>query len=127
MSRLFSKILVTLLSVNSALVACDSCDCERLYIGAFGGGIYSNSTEMSQMGTAFFTEAAGGRWLSRLKEIQRALLQDLVESKLDMNGEGWSLARHLRLKHFFSAIKRLDTSLIRRIDSMNMTFWIPLT
>lgn len=36
------------------------CNNSRTYIGAFGGGIYSNSTKMSQMGTAFFTEAEGG-------------------------------------------------------------------
>ena len=34
----------------------NSCNCNRLYIGAFGGGIYSNSIEMSQMGTALFSE-----------------------------------------------------------------------
>lgn len=32
----------------------------RVYIGAFGGGLYSNSTHMTQMGTAFFPEAFGG-------------------------------------------------------------------
>lgn len=39
---------------------CDSCPSNRLYIGAFGGGIYSNSPKISQMGTAFFSEAEGG-------------------------------------------------------------------
>ncbi|MFA6916141.1 MAG: outer membrane beta-barrel protein [Parachlamydiales bacterium] len=55
--------------MNSSLMAWDCCDssecfdsCEsnRMYIGAFGGGIYSNSTKISQMGTAYFTEAVGG-------------------------------------------------------------------
>lgn len=39
---------------------CDPCPCNRLYIGAFGGGLYSDSTRVYQMGTAFFDEAAGG-------------------------------------------------------------------
>lgn len=55
--------LLSLSSLNSSLTAWESCDsdkCNRFYIGAFGGGIYSNSNEMSQMGTAFFTEAEGG-------------------------------------------------------------------
>lgn len=62
--------LLTLLSLsgmNSSLMAWECCDssecnseCNRFYIGAFGGGIYSNSTRMSQMGTAYFTEAEGG-------------------------------------------------------------------
>lgn len=38
----------------------ECCNTSRTYIGAFGGGIYSNNTRMSQMGTAFFLEAEGG-------------------------------------------------------------------
>src|ERR1700760_4395195 len=70
MFNLFSKgclsALVALLSLsamNSPLMAwesCYSCESNRVYVGAFGGGIYSNSTRLSQMGTAFFTEAEGG-------------------------------------------------------------------
>ena len=58
--------LLALLSLgvtNSSLSAqecCDPCNSSRLYIGAFGGGIYSDSTHAYQMGTAFFTEANGG-------------------------------------------------------------------
>lgn len=69
MLNLFSKSrlsgLLTLLSLSAApsLMAwdcCDPCACNRFYIGGFGGGTYSDSTRMSQMGTAFFTEAEGG-------------------------------------------------------------------
>jgi len=70
MFKLFSKnrlsTLVALLllnSMNSSLVAsecCDPCGCNRTYVGIFTGEIYSNSTGVSQMGTAFFTEAQGG-------------------------------------------------------------------
>lgn len=48
---------------NSSLRAdecCPSSECNRLYIGGFGGGIFSNSTELTQAGTVFFTEANGG-------------------------------------------------------------------
>jgi len=62
-------VLLGLLSLNtmsSSLMAwdccdpCDPCGCNRIYIGGFGGGIYSSSSRATQLGTAFFTEAAGG-------------------------------------------------------------------
>lgn len=49
--------------MSSSLVAEECCypsKCNRFYIGAFGGGLYSNSTRIIQTGTAFFTEAEGG-------------------------------------------------------------------
>lgn len=55
--------LLSFHAVGSPLTAsecCDSSGCNRLYIGGFGGGLYSTSTNMYQMGTAFFTEAEGG-------------------------------------------------------------------
>ncbi len=52
--------LLTLLSLNtmnSSLIAWECCEpCNRLYIGAFGGGIYSNTNKVTQYGTAFFSE-----------------------------------------------------------------------
>lgn len=72
MSSLFSKSgllallgLLSLSTMSSSLMAldccesydcCNPCDSNRLYIGAFGGGIYSNSNKVSQYGTAFFRE-----------------------------------------------------------------------
>lgn len=66
MFNLFSKVrlsaLLALMScsaMTSSLRAgdcCDPCSCNRMYIGAFGGGIYSNSSRVSQYGTAFFSE-----------------------------------------------------------------------
>lgn len=38
----------------------DPGECNRLYIGAFGGEMYSNSSKISQMGTALYLESAGG-------------------------------------------------------------------
>jgi|GEM_PF-791075 len=40
--------------------ACCDTGCNRLYIGGFGGELFSNSTRISQRGTAFFEEAVGG-------------------------------------------------------------------
>lgn len=42
-------------------VTCCDVSCNRLYIGGFGGGLYSdNHTRIIQRGTAFFPEAVGG-------------------------------------------------------------------
>lgn len=64
MFKLFSKSILAFLSLSTASLmaweCCDSCESNRFYIGAFGGGIYSDSTRLTQMGTAFFPEADGG-------------------------------------------------------------------
>jgi len=74
MFKLFNKgrlaalfALVALSAMSSPLMAswecCDPCEPpsdNRFYIGAFGGGIYSNSNRISQYGTAFFEEAVFG-------------------------------------------------------------------
>lgn len=53
---------LALLSLNPLMAweCCDSYECNRSYVGIFGGALYSDSSELSQMGTAFFTEAQGG-------------------------------------------------------------------
>lgn len=66
MFKTFSKsrlvALLGLLSMTSSLAAWDCCDQpeNRMYIGGFGGGMYSNSSRIQQLGTAFFTEDLGG-------------------------------------------------------------------
>lgn len=70
MFRLFSKnrflallAFLSLNTVNSSTMAEECCSPEcnnRIYVGAFGGVTYSNSTRMRQTGTAFFLEAQGG-------------------------------------------------------------------
>ncbi len=60
-----SAILAVLLLnvISHSLEAGECCypsTCTRCYVGAFGGGLYSNSTHMTQTGTVFFLEAAGG-------------------------------------------------------------------
>lgn len=55
--------LVSLCAINSSITAWECCEepsSNRLYIGAFGGGIYSNSSKIHQYGTAFFLEAVLG-------------------------------------------------------------------
>lgn len=56
-------VFLSLSAMNSSLMAwdcCDPCDCNRFYIGGFGGGIYSNSSKLTQMGTALFTAVKHG-------------------------------------------------------------------
>lgn len=63
MSKARLSALLAIMCVSSSLAAwddCNICECDRFYVGAFGGGLYSNSTKMTQQGTAFFTEAEGG-------------------------------------------------------------------
>ncbi len=60
-SALFA--FLSLSTMNSSLAAFDCCEqteCNKFYVGAFGGGLFSNTTRLSQMGTAFFEEAVGG-------------------------------------------------------------------
>ena len=69
MFKLFEKktlatllVLVSLSTINS-ISAQDCCtsDCNRFYIGGFGGEAYSGgSTRLIQQGTVFFSEAVGG-------------------------------------------------------------------
>lgn len=48
-------------TINPSLMECsDSSSSNRFYVGAFGGGIFSHSTCLSQTGTIFFSEADGG-------------------------------------------------------------------
>lgn len=58
--RLAVLSAVVALSTMSSLTAWEDCceqpSCNRFYIGAFGGGIYSNSSRVNQYGTAFFRE-----------------------------------------------------------------------
>lgn len=58
MFSLFSKgrlsVLLTLVTLSTSLIADDCCCGNRLYVGAFGGGIFSNSTNIFQQGTAYF-------------------------------------------------------------------------
>ncbi len=63
MYRSFLKgIALVALSVQS-LAAWDCCEepsNSRMYVGAFGGQLYSDANKMYQYGTAFFLEALGG-------------------------------------------------------------------
>lgn len=62
-SRLLSLLAFSsLITMSSSLMAWDYCEpceqyeCNRFYIGAYGGGIFSDSTHVSQLGTAFFPQ-----------------------------------------------------------------------
>lgn len=59
--KLFAFLLISAMSSSLAAWYCDDmCESNRIYVGGFGGGIFSNSTKFTQMGTAFFEEAVGG-------------------------------------------------------------------
>lgn len=70
MPKSFSKTsllsLLTLASlsfISSSLEAVECCwpsTCNRFYIGAFGGGLYTRPANMSQRGTVFLNEPEGG-------------------------------------------------------------------
>ncbi len=63
LSRSCLFLFFTLLTTSGPLVAGECCCtnyCNRFYIGAFGGGIYSDSSTISQMGTALFSEITDG-------------------------------------------------------------------
>lgn len=55
-------MLISLGAFNFSLSADNCCEpqCNRFYIGGFGGELFSNSAKIRQTGTAFFTEANGG-------------------------------------------------------------------
>lgn len=51
--------LISISVMNPSLKAWECCEepsSNRFYIGAFGGGLYSDTTNVSQYGTAFFSE-----------------------------------------------------------------------
>lgn len=84
--------------------------CNRAYIGGFGGGLYSDSTSVTQMGTAFFTEAAGGP-LAVLAEGHTKktstgfggvqLGYEWAESPLNFGLAGWNFASGVELEGFW--------------------------
>lgn len=57
---LFALLGVLSFGSLAAEECCEPCNCDRMYLGAFGGGIYSNSNCASQMGTIYFFEILGG-------------------------------------------------------------------
>lgn len=111
--------LLILSATHSSLMAWesyDSCACNRFYIGGFGGGIYSNSTRMSQMGTAFFTEAAGGPLAVYAKGHTKKrstgfggaqVGYEWSQSGLCLGNSGWTIAPAAEVEaYFFSHKKR---------------------
>lgn len=91
---------------------CEPAPCNRLYIGAFGGGLYSNSSRVSQYGTAFFPELTSIGPLSIIGEGH------LNKSSTGFGGvqlgyewskplcSGWSLAPAAELEAFFFKHKK---------------------
>lgn len=96
--------ILSLSTLNSSLTASECCEvasCNRLYLGAFGGGLYSDTTSAYQMGTIFFVEAQGGplaivakgktnKTTSGFGGVQ--LGYELAQCPLNIGCSGWSLA-----------------------------------
>lgn len=102
---------------NSSACAWESCDSSacssnRMYIGAFGGGIYSDSSKVTQYGTAFFSELTSIGPLSIIAEGH------LNKTSTGFGGvqigyewskpscSGWSLAPAGELEVFFFQHKK---------------------
>jgi len=113
-SRLAALIAFVSLSVmNLSLMACECYEpsCNRLYISGFGGGIYSNSSRVSQFGTAFFPE-------DRLGPLSVIAEGHLNKTSTGFGGvgvgyewskpfcSGWSLATAGELEAFFFEDKK---------------------
>lgn len=140
MFNLFNKnslaTALALLSINSSLMAWDYCEpvcceptsCSRLYIGGFGGGIYADSAKMTQLGTAFFTEAAGGPLAvvaeGRTKRFSAGfgggqIGYEMAPMSLDLGSMNWSLAPAAELEaYFYSHSKKGD--LINQTDPLRL-------
>lgn len=103
---------------SSSLVAfdsCDSCSNNRFYIGGFGGGLYSDSTRISQMGTAFFTEAEGGPLAIYAKGKTKStstgfggvqIGYEWRDSALSIGCSDWSLSAAAEIEGFWYSHKK---------------------
>lgn len=91
---------------------CEPCECNRFYVGAFGGGIYSNNNKITQYGTAFFSELTSIGPLSVIGEGH------LNKTSTGFGGaqmgyewskrlcDGWTLAPAAELEVFFFKHKK---------------------
>ena len=90
---------------------CEEPSSNRLYIGAFGGGIYSNSNKATQFGTAFFSELTSIGPLSvigegRLNKTSSGFGGVQIGYEWSKPLSAWSIASALELEAlFFNARK----------------------
>lgn len=103
-------LLFALSAMN--LAACEQPSCDRLYVGAFGGGIYSNTSKVTQYGTAFFSDVTSIGPLSVIAEGQlNKTSSGLGGAQIGYEGfkplcSGWSLAPAGELEYFFYKHKK---------------------
>lgn len=108
-------VLVSLSAMNYPLLAWDCCEepsPNRFYVGGFGGGIYSNSSRITQYGTAFFSELRSIGPLSVIGEGH------LNKTSTGFGGaqigyewsnplcSGWSIASATEVEAFFFSDKK---------------------
>lgn len=96
---------------------CNPCECNRMYIGGFGGGIYSDSTHASQLGSVFILESVGGAQAinanGNLKKTSTGFGGVQIGYEwAEFSGycdSDWSLSPGLELEAFFFNHKRKGT------------------
>lgn len=120
MFKLFSKnhlsavlALLSLNVMNSSLMAEECCypsECNRIYVGGFGGATYSNSTRLTQTGTAFFSDAAGGPLAVNARAHSRKnstgfggaqIGYEWTQCSLHMGCSNWSLTPAAEVEAYF--------------------------
>lgn len=124
MLSLFNKYRLSALLVplfltgaSSSYAAWDCCDepsCNRLYIGVFGGELFSDSSEISQMGTAFFIEGLGGPLAVHAKGDSKKVSTGYGGVQVgyewtkgyEIGCSGWTIAPAGELEAFFYSHKK---------------------
>lgn len=121
--------LVSLSAMNFSLTAWECCEepepsCNRLYVGAFGGGIFSDSSKANQYGTAFFSELTSIGPLSVIAEGH------LNKTSSGFGGaqvgyewskplcSGWSLAPAGELEYFYFSNKKKGSLINQTVNGL---------
>ena len=118
--RLSASLALLLLSIMSSPLTAEEecyCPCEsnRFYIGGFGGGIYSNSTKLSQTGVAFFPEdtigplAVDARGHTRKKSSGYGGAQigyEWSQNPIQIGCSNWNITPAAELEAYYYSHKR---------------------
>lgn len=123
---------VSLSTVHFSMTAYDCCEptcCEppsesRFYVGAFGGGIYSDSSKISQLGTAFFEESVLGPLSviaeGHLKKTSTGFGGAQVGYEWSKPScSGWSIATAGELEAFFFCHKKRGNLINQTLNGLN--------
>lgn len=111
LNRLIPLLALAAFNILPFSLSANDCCCEtvesRVYIGAFGGGLYSDSTKLSQVGTAFLVEASGGplavnaKGHSKKNSFGFGGVQLGYERSMQLGCSDWVLAPAAEIEAFF--------------------------